>query len=182
MNTTEFTETQSETQRPNDGSCVQEPSFGPSVLPSSSVPSCSPWFHRLAIAGRVFLAGIFLWAGTVKLMNPLDFADSIATFKLLGVRWINLQALALPWFEVICAVALLIGSQRRSALTALFGLTVMFALALFSAIVRGIPVDCGCFGSEDPSKYSTYFAFGRDLILLIVVAALYQRELTLIKD
>jgi hypothetical protein len=40
-------------------------------------------------------------------------------------------------------------------------LMIVFMIALGSAIVRDIPVDCGCFGSEEPSVAAAWKALAR---------------------
>jgi len=46
------------------------------------------------------LAAVFIYTGFQKLQDPLDFADSIAGFRILPGAFINQFALALPPFEI----------------------------------------------------------------------------------
>jgi hypothetical protein len=128
------------------------------------------------IALRWGLAAVFIYAGTTKLGSPQNFSDSIATFAILPNSFINLMALALPPFEIIAGLAIITGIQRRPAILGLGGLTVIFIIALGTAILRGIPVDCGCFGSGKPSESGAWVSLARDLVLLAVAIAIYLRE------
>ena len=125
---------------------------------------------------RWALAGIFIYAGLQKIISPQNFADSIASFQILPKELISLVALGLPPFEVIMGVAIVTGIHRRPALLGIAALTVVFILALASAIVRGIPVDCGCFVSGEPSTAQAWIALGRDLPILAAAVWLYIRE------
>jgi hypothetical protein len=129
------------------------------------------------IALRWGLAAVFIYAGATKLGSPQNFSDSIATFAILPNGLINLMALALPPFEIIAGLALITGIQRRPAFFGLAALTLIFMLALGAAIVRGIPVDCGCFGSGKPSTAAAWISLGRDIPILAIALLLYLREM-----
>lgn len=132
------------------------------------------WIERILSWG---LGGAFIYAGAVKLEAPAAFADSIATFQILPDFLIPWVALALPPFEIVAGLCALAGFRRRAALLALTGLTAVFLLALGWAVWRGLPVDCGCFGSGKPSVASAWIAWGRDLGLFVLAAWLYRRKL-----
>lgn len=100
---------------------------------------------RLALA--VVLGGVFIYAGILKVWDPVKFAKDIQNFHILpwalGVR----LAFYLPWLEIICGVALITVWLRSGAAAILTGLTAIFIIATISAKARGIDLDCGCFGS-----------------------------------
>ena len=122
---------------------------------------------------RWAVAGIFIYAGFQKIIAPQNFADSIASFQLLPKEIISLTALGLPPLEILLGLAVLTGLHRRPALLGLSALTVVFIMALASSIVRGIPVDCGCFGSKEPSVAQAWYALLRDIPLLAAALWLY---------
>jgi len=167
---------------------------------------------------RVVIGVTLVWAGVVKMLDPLAFADAIAGFQIVPRVFINLVALSLPPFEILLGVALILGffnakTQRRggtkflecgsvapafgkpprsavegnrgesmlaksgnsasaplphsiffaslrlcafalnakeSALVATF-LFAAFVFMLGQAVLRGIEVDCGCFGGSGTS-------------------------------
>lgn len=121
------------------------------------------------------LGAVFIYAGWAKLGSPQDFSDSIASFAILPNRLINPLALALPPFEIIAGLAVVLGIRRRAALLAITALTVIFLLALGSAIARGISVDCGCFGTSSASK--AWVDLARDVGFLVAAAGLYRRSM-----
>ena len=121
----------------------------------------------VSMVSRAVLVGVFLYAGVVKIINPAEFAGSIATFEILPEGWSNFAALFLPPFEILAALLLLVRSGVSIGSLSLMGLSGIFLIALVSAVLRGLPVDCGCFGSSGPSSPSKiWLAVCRDVVLL----------------
>lgn len=129
------------------------------------------WFALLL---RLALGGLFAYAGWTKLADPQQFADSIHTFRVFPDSTINLIATCIPLLEIILGVMLVTGWQSRAAALGVFILTIFFTAAIGQAALRGIPVDCGCFGSGSPSLRRTYVSFGRVLGILIGSFILYR--------
>ncbi|HET6330643.1 MAG TPA: MauE/DoxX family redox-associated membrane protein [Holophagaceae bacterium] len=105
----------------------------------------SPWGLRLSawLIGAVFLA-----AALPKIADPPGFAEALHAYRLLPDATLAPLALALPWLELLAALALLTGLARRSAALISLALLVVFMGALAINLARGNPVDCGCFGAS----------------------------------
>jgi uncharacterized membrane protein YphA (DoxX/SURF4 family) len=131
---------------------------------------------------RAALGVVFIWAGILKFQGAQAFADSIATFRLLPAELINLLALALPPLEIATGLICIFGRPRRLGTFSALVLCTVFASALTSALVRGIEVDCGCFGSSGSSVTKMWFSLGRALTLGVVAGVLYRIELRGEKD
>jgi putative oxidoreductase len=56
-------------------------------------------------------------------------------------------AFYLPWLEIFCGLALIFGRLRVGAVTVLLALTVIFIAVSVAALLLGIDINCGCFGS-----------------------------------
>jgi len=125
---------------------------------------------------RWIIAGIFLYAGIRKIQAPEAFADSIATFQLLPKELINLLALGLPPFEIIVAVLLLTDWKKREAAFSILVTCIIFTLALTQGLLRGLPIDCGCMGSGEPSTWHTGLSLTRDLLLLSTAWIVYRKS------
>jgi putative oxidoreductase len=106
------------------------------------------WILRLA------LAGIYVAAALGKLADPLEFARSVHNYRLLPESWVLPVALILPAWEMLAALALLLGPAFRGAALSLLGFSLLFAFGVASAVVRGIDLECGCFGHVLASKAS----------------------------
>lgn len=94
----------------------------------------------------LIVAGIFIYAGMLKVLDPVQFANDIDNYKILP--WPISVALAfyLPWLEIFCGLALVVRFLYRGALSILTALIVVFTLATVAAKVRGLDITCGCFG------------------------------------
>src|SRR5436190_13970158 len=91
-----------------------------------------PWLRLL----RLGLGGLFVYAGALKVANPLAFADSVATFRLLPEALINPFALALPVYEMLLGTLLVLNRAVGVAAMGLLMLCSIFFAALGSAIAR----------------------------------------------
>ncbi len=129
------------------------------------------WFD---FAVRLAIGGTFVYAGWIKSGEPQQFADNIASFRILPEALIVLLALGLPAFETLSGALLIIGWPRRVASLAVIMMCGIFLIALTSALARGIKVDCGCFGAGKPSEWSTWQDLGRDLLLLAGALLAYR--------
>ena len=132
---------------------------------------------------RLLLAAVFVSAGAAKLLAPPQgFADSVASFRLVPARVVTPLTLALPPFEILVGAALLAGRPRRLGAYGALVLAGVFLAALSAALVRGIPVDCGCFGPDavwlplTPAR-RMWFDLARDLVLLVAALGLYRHQL-----
>lgn len=119
------------------------------------------------------LAGAaFIYAGAVKLIDPLHFASDIANYQILswpiGVR----LAFYLPWLELFCGLALVFHRLFAGALFLTIGLMLVFICATLVAKARGIDVSCGCFGSASGNlSFTSHLVL--DLVLLAILVALW---------
>ena len=130
-----------------------------------------------ALVLRLVICGVFIYAGWEKLGAPGQFADSIAAYRLLPLNWVNPMALALPPLELITGCLLLAGWQLRAATFSALILSGLFAIALGSALWRGLAIDCGCFGAETVPGGNLRIALLRDLLLVAASLFIYAREL-----
>jgi uncharacterized membrane protein YphA (DoxX/SURF4 family) len=117
------------------------------------------------------VAGIFIYAGAIKALDPVQFASDIDNYKILP--WPVSVALAfyLPWLEILCGLALVVRLLYRGALSILSALIVVFTLATIAAKARGLDITCGCFGHASqnwsfPSHLATNLAILAGLLAL----------------
>ena len=92
------------------------------------------------------IAAVFLAAGVLKLLNPSQFALDIYHYRLLPWPLCVLIAIYLPWLECACAGMLVFRKYRTVALALLLLMSIVFLLAICSAMTRGLNISCGCFG------------------------------------
>ena len=132
----------------------------------------------IALVLRLLLGAVFVWAGTVKILDSHDFLVSLYSYEIeLPETFLRLVAVILPWIEVICGLVVILGIWQDAGLDLISLLLVIFILATGQAWVRGLEISCGCFGSrveETTFLGSVGFAFLRNLALLFF--AVYLRH------
>ena len=119
------------------------------------------------------VAGIFLYAGAIKALDPVQFASDVDNFKILPWPVSVGLAFYLPWLEILCGFALIVRVWYRGALSILAALIFVFTLATVAAKARGLDITCGCFGHASqnwsfPSHLATNLAILAALIVLWV--------------
>jgi putative oxidoreductase len=115
------------------------------------LPERTEWLQHpvravMGLICRWGVAGVFLWAGVVKAWDPQAFLFDVRSFQLVPDPWAAILAMGLPWLEIVCALAILLGPARRGALVILSGCLGVFIAALAWSWHRGLNVTCGCFG------------------------------------
>jgi putative oxidoreductase len=118
------------------------------------------------------VAGIFIYAGALKAIDPVQFASDIDNYKILP--WPVSVALAfyLPWLEIFCALGLVFRFLYRGALSILSASIVVFTLATIAAKVRGLDITCGCFGHAS-QHWSFPAHLATNLTILAALLALF---------
>lgn len=94
----------------------------------------------------------FAVAALGKLGDLRSFALQLHNFRVVPIPLENLFALSLPWIELVAALALVLGIQARAGALVAAGLMAVFTVAVASALVRGLDIECGCFGTGDASR------------------------------
>jgi len=125
------------------------------------------------VAISMVLGALFVYAGAIKLGDPLAMADTIAAFGIIPLALINSFALAIPPFEIISGVLLIAGWYRRVSALALLIALGAYTTAIGSALARGVTIDCGCFGFAPGTRGAMWWDLGRDLTMLAAAFAVY---------
>jgi putative oxidoreductase len=116
----------------------------------------------------LIVGGIFVYAGAIKGLDPVQFANDIDNYKTLP--WFVSVRLAfyLPWLEIFCGLAVIFRFLYRGGLSILTALIAVFIGATLAAKMRGLDITCGCFGHA-----SQHWSFPQHLAIdLVILAAL----------
>jgi uncharacterized membrane protein YphA (DoxX/SURF4 family) len=119
----------------------------------------------------VFVGGIFIYAGLLKVIDPIQFGLDIDNYK--SLPWFVSVRLAfyLPWLEILCGLALVFRFLYRGGLSILTALILVFIGATIAAKARGLDITCGCFGHASQNwSFPQHMAI--DLAILIALLAL----------
>jgi putative oxidoreductase len=118
------------------------------------------------------IAAVFIYAGTLKALDPVQFAHDIDNYKVLP--WTIGVGLAfyLPWLEIFCGLALIFRLFYRGAVSILTALVAIFLIATVAAKLRGLDITCGCFGHASQNwSFPAHLAL--DLAILTALTALF---------
>ena len=104
----------------------------------------------LVLATRLLTGVIFLFASVEKAADPAAFALLIDNYKILPHDASLIVASSLPWVELVCGLAVILGLGMRGAALVLGSLTAAFTVAVVVGLLRGLDISCGCF-TLDPT-------------------------------
>jgi uncharacterized membrane protein YphA (DoxX/SURF4 family) len=137
--------------------------------------AAAPW---ISTAARVVLGGVFLIAGVLKAADPQTSVAAVQAYQLLPAGLVTAVGWGLPFAEIALGIVLLAGLVTRVAAIAAAALLLILVAAVTSAAVRGLSIDCGCFGGGGPvapgeTAYGVEIA--RDVGLLLLAGWLVVR-------
>jgi len=122
----------------------------------------------------LIVGGIFVYAGVVKVLDPVQFANDIDNYKTLPWFVSVRLAVYLPWLEIFCGLALIFRFLYRGGLSILTVLIAVFIGVTIAAKMRGLDITCGCFGHASKNwNFSTHLVL--DLLILLAAVVLFSR-------
>jgi uncharacterized membrane protein YphA (DoxX/SURF4 family) len=136
-----------------------------------------PW---LTLAFRLILGGVLLVAGALKVSDPYSSATSVRAYQILPVDLANFLGFVLPFAEVVIGIFLIVGIWVRLNAIAGGALMVMFIIAIGQAWIRGISLDCGCFGkgglleTDELPVWNYTIEIARDIVLAVFAFYIYR--------
>ena len=95
---------------------------------------------------RLGLAAVFLVSGVLKAIDPDGTYVAVRAYDVLPKAAVAVVAGVLPWLEIALGLLLLAGLATRAVAVAAAGLLLVFVAGVAQAWVRGLSIDCGCFG------------------------------------
>ena len=120
----------------------------------------------------VIVGGIFIYAGVIKMLDPVQFANDIDNYKTLPWFFSVRLAFYLPWLEIFCGLAVIFRFLYRGGLSILMALIALFIVATIAARARGLDITCGCFGHA-----SQHWSFPQhmavDIAIFVALIALW---------
>ena len=120
--------------------------------------------RALLLLPRLAIGAFFIYAGAAKAFHPNEFADTIEHFRLIPVAAVLPLARFIALMECVAGAALMLGLLTRGAAFVIGILSIIFALAIESALLRHLDIDCGCMGAHSSPISSMH------LLLNIIVS------------
>jgi putative oxidoreductase len=123
------------------------------------------------LIARLILGAIFLYAAWVKLREPWwMFAASIDSYQMLPPAISIFIARTLPWLELLLGALLVIGFRLRWVAATCGVLLLVFWISMLRAWMKGMEIDCGCFGPGEAVSPVTLLRDGAMIALAAFVA------------
>ena len=141
-------------------------------------PQFNPWFGLLA---RLILGGVLLVAGWLKAFEFDKAQMAVRAYEVLPISVANVVGVILPWLEIGMALLLILGVAIRPMAIATGALMALFIVAISQAGLRGLSIDCGCFGgggAVEPGQTKYLQEIARDFIFLLLAVYLYKYPVT----
>ncbi|MGL4742987.1 MAG: MauE/DoxX family redox-associated membrane protein [Dermatophilaceae bacterium] len=138
--------------------------------------------EMFSLVARLFLAGVLIWAGAVKVGKPLTSERAVQAFEIFPYDLAGWIGVALPFAEIALGVLLLLGLFTRPVAAVSTVLMLAFVVGIAQAWARGLTIDCGCFGgggqvAADQTQYPQDIA--RDLVFAAAGAWLWRHPRSL---
>ena len=136
----------------------------------------SPW---LTIRVQLALGIFFVAAALPKIVDPPSFAHMVYNYRIVPGGAINLMALVMPWIELLCGLALILGIWTAAARSIVAAMLLTFIAAISINLARGNAIDCGCFDPNPRPKSRAErlddmrFVIYRDAGMLLMVGQLF---------
>lgn len=139
-------------------------------LPSPKITSVKGFLPWASLAARLVAAVAFIAAGASKIGDPQATVRAVRAYRLAPEVAVHAVAYMLPAVELTLAVLLLLGVASRLVGGIAAAAITVFIGAIASAGVRGLRIECGCFGGGGTVTHTHYLLdIGRDLLLLLVI-------------
>ncbi len=135
-----------------------------------------PW---LTIRVQLALGIFFVVAALPKIVDPPSFAHMVYNYRIVPGALVNLMGLIMPWIELLCGLALILGIWKGAARTLIGAMLVTFIIAISINLARSNAIDCGCFDPNPRPKSRAeriedmQIVVLRDLGMLLMVGQLW---------
>lgn len=131
---------------------------------------------------RLGLAAVWLVSGWLKAADPDQTYVAVRAYDVLPTAGVDVVAALLPWLELALGVLLLAGIGTRAVAILSAALLLVFVAGVAQAWVRGLSIDCGCFGgggAVEPGRTTYVQELLRDAGFLLMAGWLIARPHTL---
>src|SRR5438552_244822 len=118
----------------------------------------------------LIIGGLFIYAGAIKVFDPIGFANDIDNYKILPWAISVRLAFYLPWLEIFCGLALIVRRLYFGGLSILTALVAVFIIATIAAKIRGLDITCGCVGHASNNwSFTSHLALDFALLIFLLL-------------
>ena len=125
-------------------------------------------FEWVAFLSRIGLGTLWIVAGATKIGKIGSTTQSIEAYQIFTFEWSRFLAHIIGPVEIMGGVLLLLGCAISFCSIASISALVLFVTGLTQALLRGLSIECGCFGTGDlaGSQMDMIVAILRDFVLI----------------
>lgn len=125
---------------------------------------------------RWIIGAVFVAAALAKIGGLEAFALQVHNFRMMPLALENLAAITVPWIELVAGLSLILGIHARSGALIATVLMTVFVVAVGAAMVRGLDIECGCFGTADATRVGVAKLLQNLALLAVAVVASARGE------
>lgn len=117
----------------------------------------------IVIALRIWLGSLFLYTGSLKLIDLRSIGRSVAQYELIPGSLTRAVSVVVPFAEIVAGVLIFAGWLWPMGPTVSLALGLAFSYAIFHALRHGLDVGCGCAGAK--SGPVTFAKLSRSILI-----------------
>lgn len=109
--------------------------------------------HLTQLLFRIFLGGILIFAGILKIQDNTTLLESVAYITWIPMFFKSLIIDYLPWIEIIVGGLLIFHLFDRWIIPFTLFIYLCFFIFAVWGQTSGLEIDCGCFGELDNNSF-----------------------------
>jgi peroxiredoxin len=120
---------------------------------------------------------LFIFSGSVKLLDVQAFAQALNSFAVVSPRFVPALTYAIPLAEICLGAAFILMIRVELTANILTGVLVLFTAVIFEKLIEGAKLSCGCFGDLSTSTIGCFgdlststidwWTFARNICLIL---------------
>ncbi len=111
-------------------------------------------FSAVSTIARLVMAVVWISAGISKMGSLAVVKADIEAYQIFTAQWSSILAVLIGPLELVAGILLLVGFMQPQVAKVTNIVLVLFIIGIAQAWIRGLEIDCGCFGAgnSDPNR------------------------------
>lgn len=125
----------------------------------------------LALVLRIFVGYFFIYSSVSKIPYPAQFADLLASYRLIPYPFVNILAVIVPWAELVTGLFIIIGLRNRATAIAIGLLYMGFIVFVGLNVIVDSPITCGCY--DTVGEPVSWLKVGKNAVWLLFALQIF---------
>lgn len=130
----------------------------------------------ILLFSRFIIAFVFIFAALEKISDPAAFSEAIVNYRIFPYYSVSMIALVVPWIELISGILLLFGISTLENSYILGSMLLFFIIIIAISMIRGLNIDCGCFGTHHAQAAGLSKILENSIMLLLTLHIIFFGE------